>query len=124
MRRSRRIVEHAANAVDVHLRHATIALDAACADLLAARHARDEVGIGDQRTTHGHEVEAFGHRSLDVVARDDAAEQHEGDPDGAANLPGLLETSIGHAQICRALEVGTAQSVRELLAALGHAVSE
>jgi pyridoxine 5-phosphate synthase len=34
-------------------------------------------------------------------------------------LPGLREVSIGHAQICRALEVGTAQSVRELLAALG-----
>lgn len=33
---------------------------------------------------------------------------------------GLIdEVSIGHAQICRALEVGTAQSVRELLAALG-----
>ena len=43
---------------------------------------------------------------------------------GLRDLPGLLETSIGHAQICRALEVGTAQSVRELLVALGHAVSE
>jgi pyridoxine 5-phosphate synthase len=36
------------------------------------------------------------------------------------DLPGLLEVSIGHAQICRALEVGTRQSVRELLEALGH----
>jgi pyridoxine 5-phosphate synthase len=36
------------------------------------------------------------------------------------DLPGLAEVSIGHAQICRALEVGTAQSVRELLLALGH----
>lgn len=35
------------------------------------------------------------------------------------DLPGLDEVSIGHAQICRALEVGTTQSVRELLAALG-----
>jgi pyridoxine 5-phosphate synthase len=35
-------------------------------------------------------------------------------------LPGLREVSIGHAQICRALEVGTRTSVRELLAALGH----
>ncbi len=34
-------------------------------------------------------------------------------------LPGLAEVSIGHAQICRALEVGTQASVRELLAALG-----
>lgn len=35
-----------------------------------------------------------------------------------AGLPGLAEVSIGHAQICRALDVGTTQSVRELLAAL------
>ncbi len=33
-------------------------------------------------------------------------------------LPGLREVSIGHAQICRALEVGTTRSIRELLAAL------
>jgi pyridoxine 5-phosphate synthase len=39
---------------------------------------------------------------------------------GLAGLTGLCEVSIGHAQICRALEVGTAQSVRELLTALGH----
>lgn len=38
---------------------------------------------------------------------------------GLRGLPGLREVSIGHAQICRALEVGTATSVRELLAALG-----
>ena len=37
-------------------------------------------------------------------------------------LPGLREVSIGHAQIVRALEVGTRQSVGELLAALGHSV--
>lgn len=36
-----------------------------------------------------------------------------------AGISGLLEVSIGHAQICRALEVGTTQSVRELLHALG-----
>jgi pyridoxine 5-phosphate synthase len=39
---------------------------------------------------------------------------------GLRGLPGLSEVSIGHAQICRALEVGTAQSVRELLAALAN----
>ena len=39
---------------------------------------------------------------------------------GLRGLPGLAEVSIGHAQICRALEVGTRQSVGELLAALGH----
>ncbi len=36
-----------------------------------------------------------------------------------ADISGLLEVSIGHAQVCRALEVGTTQSVRELLVALG-----
>lgn len=39
---------------------------------------------------------------------------------GVLGVPGLDEVSIGHAQICRALEVGTTQSVRELLAALGY----
>lgn len=37
---------------------------------------------------------------------------------GLRGLPGLKEVSIGHAQICRALEVGTRTSVGELLAAL------
>jgi len=36
-----------------------------------------------------------------------------------AGISGLLEVSIGHAQVCRALEVGTTQSVRELLDAMG-----
>lgn len=35
-------------------------------------------------------------------------------------LPGLREVSIGHALVCRALEVGTPTSIRELLAALGE----
>ncbi len=39
---------------------------------------------------------------------------------GLRDLPGLAEVSIGHAQIVRALEVGTETSVRELLGALGH----
>lgn len=38
---------------------------------------------------------------------------------GLRDLPGLDEVSIGHAQICRALEVGTTQSIGELLRALG-----
>lgn len=38
---------------------------------------------------------------------------------GLRDLAVLDEVSIGHAQICRALEVGTDQSVRELLEALG-----
>ena len=37
---------------------------------------------------------------------------------GLKGCPGLLEVSIGHASICRALEVGTTQAVRELLHAL------
>lgn len=46
---------------------------------------------------------------------------HDLDRHNLAGLRGLdiLEVSIGHAQICRALEVGTTQSVKELLAALG-----
>jgi pyridoxine 5-phosphate synthase len=38
---------------------------------------------------------------------------------GVVGIDSLEEVSIGHAQICRALEVGTTQSVKELLAALG-----
>jgi pyridoxine 5-phosphate synthase len=38
---------------------------------------------------------------------------------GIRDVEGLLEVSIGHAQICRALEVGTIRSIAELLAALG-----
>jgi pyridoxine 5-phosphate synthase len=37
-----------------------------------------------------------------------------------AAMPGLDEVSIGHAQIVRALDVGTGQSIGELLTALGH----
>ncbi|MET0286013.1 MAG: pyridoxine 5'-phosphate synthase [Polyangiales bacterium] len=39
---------------------------------------------------------------------------------GIRDIVGLCEVSIGHAHICRALEVGTATSVRELLVSLGH----
>lgn len=38
---------------------------------------------------------------------------------GIRDVASLDEVSIGHAQICRALEIGTRSSVRELLAALG-----
>ncbi len=49
---------------------------------------------------------------------------HDLDRFNLAALRGLPvdEVSIGHAQICRALEVGTRRSVRELLAALDHDV--
>jgi pyridoxine 5-phosphate synthase len=40
---------------------------------------------------------------------------------GLRGVEGMLEVSIGHAQICRALEVGTSRSVQELLTALGWA---
>jgi pyridoxine 5-phosphate synthase len=39
---------------------------------------------------------------------------------GIRDIVGLCEVSIGHAHICRALEVGTEASVRELLVSLGH----
>jgi len=39
---------------------------------------------------------------------------------GLRDLKGLAEVSIGHAHICRALEVGLHQSTRELLSALGY----
>ena len=39
--------------------------------------------------------------------------------EGIADAVGLDEVSIGHAQICRALEVGTTRAVQELLVALG-----
>lgn len=39
---------------------------------------------------------------------------------GVAALPGLLEVSIGHALMCRALEVGIATATRELVDALAH----
>jgi pyridoxine 5-phosphate synthase len=46
---------------------------------------------------------------------------HDLDRHNLAGLQGLAidEVSIGHAQICRALEVGTHQSISELLTALG-----
>ena len=37
---------------------------------------------------------------------------------GVRDLPGLLEVSIGHAIVCRALEVGLTTAVRELVQAL------
>jgi pyridoxine 5-phosphate synthase len=43
---------------------------------------------------------------------------------GIAQVPGLLEVSIGHAQIVRALDIGTTASIHELLRALGHPVGD
>jgi pyridoxine 5-phosphate synthase len=48
---------------------------------------------------------------------------HDLDPEnltGLRDLPGLLEVSIGHWVISRALDVGLAAAVRELLVALGR----
>jgi pyridoxine 5-phosphate synthase len=42
---------------------------------------------------------------------------------GLCGIPNLVEVSIGHAQICRALEVGTLQSIQELLASLKRPLS-
>lgn len=38
---------------------------------------------------------------------------------GLREVAGLLEVSIGHAHVCRALEIGTAASIAELLTVLG-----
>jgi pyridoxine 5-phosphate synthase len=43
---------------------------------------------------------------------------------GIAGMPGLDEVSIGHAQISRALQIGTPGAVRELLEALGWPISQ
>jgi pyridoxine 5-phosphate synthase len=61
-------------------------------------------------------AEAAGKAGLGVNAG------HDLDKDNLAGIAGvanLLEVSIGHAQICRALEVGTTRAVQELLGALG-----
>jgi pyridoxine 5-phosphate synthase len=68
------------------------------AEVFAAAEAARELGLG---VNAGHDLD----RANLALLRD---------------LPGLLEVSIGHAQICRALEVGTRASVQELLRALGH----
>lgn len=73
--------------------------DRALADLVATTEAAVAAGL---TINAGHDLDRF---NLGPLAR---------------ALPRLDEVSIGHAQICRALEVGTTQSVRELLAALGH----
>jgi pyridoxine 5-phosphate synthase len=70
--------------------------------LFASAEAAREVGLG---LNAGHDLD----RHNLVPMRD---------------LVGLCEVSIGHAHICRALEVGSAQSVRELLVALGHPVQQ
>lgn len=70
--------------------------EAARADMFATARAAVAAGLG---VNAGHDLDRF-----NLV--------------GLHGLPGLAEVSIGHAQICRALEVGTATSVAELLAAL------
>jgi pyridoxine 5-phosphate synthase len=75
-------------------------------------------GTSDQ-AARTHEVWASAQAALDVGLGVNAG--HDLDRlnlRGLWGLPGLAEVSIGHAQIVRALEVGTAQSVRELLSAL------
>jgi pyridoxine 5-phosphate synthase len=69
---------------------------AATYDVWASAQAAGDRGMG---VNAGHDLDRHNLRAL-------------------AAMPELLEVSIGHAQICRALEVGTRQSVAELLAAL------
>jgi pyridoxine 5-phosphate synthase len=74
---------------------------------------------GSEQTQRTREVWESGAAAQEVGFGINAG--HDLDRDNLAaicELPGLCEVSIGHAQICRALEVGTTQSVRELLAAL------
>jgi len=66
-------------------------------EVFQSAEAAREVGLG---INAGHDLDRF---NLPTIA----------------GISGLLEVSIGHAQVCRALEVGTAQSVGELLQALG-----
>jgi pyridoxine 5-phosphate synthase len=76
-------------------------------------------GTPDQETERSHifDVSARAERcGLQVNAGHDL-DRHN--LDGLRDLDQLLEVSIGHAQIVRALDVGTTQSVRELLGALG-----
>jgi len=68
-------------------------------DVWASAQAALEVGLG---LNAGHDLDRHNLRGL-------------------SGLPGLCEVSIGHSQIVRALEVGTSQSVRELLSALSGA---
>jgi pyridoxine 5-phosphate synthase len=69
-----------------------------------------------------HEAEIFATAARAVAAGLEVNAGHDLDRHnllGLRGLPGLREVSIGHAQIVRALDVGTTASVRELLAALG-----
>lgn len=68
-----------------------------------------------------HTAEAAREVGLGLNAGHDLDRHNLGD---LATLPGLLEVSIGHAQIVRALEVGDRQSVVELLDALGHSITD
>lgn len=78
----------------------TAEADAAVEAVLASARAAAEVGLG---LNAGHDLDRY-------------------NLPGIRHAVGLCEVSIGHAHICRALEVGTRQSVIELLAGLGHAV--
>ena len=71
--------------------------DAETARMTATAHAAAQAGLG---LNAGHDLDRFNLAGL-------------------AHLTTLAEVSIGHAQVCRALEVGTTQSVGELLRALG-----
>lgn len=75
---------------------------------------------GSQQTQRTREVWESGAEAQKVGLGINAG--HDLDRNNLAalrDMPGLCEVSIGHAQICRALEIGTTESVRELLAALG-----
>src|SRR5690606_16419032 len=72
-----RPVENAAYAPEIHLRHTSVARIAAGAVDLTALHARDEIRIGDQRTSEHDEIESLGARQAKVLARDEPTEQRD-----------------------------------------------
>ena len=78
--------ENAADAFPIHLRDALVARDAARAGHLAALHAEHEVGVGDERAAHRHEVEALVHGAFHVGERQDAPEEDKRHAHGAPDL--------------------------------------
>src|SRR5208283_2445305 len=78
-------------------RHAAIAVDAKRLPHLAVAPALDQIGLAQERATHGHERKALIKRTTHRLDPVDAAEENERHPECGAELPcvgqeeGLLE---------------------------------
>lgn len=90
---------------------------------------RVELYTGPYAQAHGTGEQAAATRAVQAsaaAAREVGLGLNAGHDLDRHNLPnisdivGLCEVSIGHALVCRALEVGSREAVRELLLALGH----